>query len=99
VTVSLDAPRGSLLFYIHLALGPHYSGKMVFDQKLGKAGDPDNHTTATESTVCPSDGEKIEPKLVEEGAYGEPDSDHEEVEQMNEGHLDDLVRQHVSCNL
>jgi hypothetical protein len=32
---------------------------------------------------------------VKGGAIGEPDSDHEEVEGLDEGHLDDLVRQHV----
>ena len=56
-----------------------------------RAGDLD----PTESTA---NSEKIEPALVAEGAYGEPDSDHEEVEQMDEGHLDDLARQHVSSN-
>ena len=48
---------------------------------------------ATESIA---NNEKVEPGLLAEGAYGEPDSDHEQVEQMDEGHLDDLARQHVS---
>jgi hypothetical protein len=56
-----------------------------------KAGDLDG----TESTA---NSEKIEPGLLAEGAYGEPDCDHKEVEQMDEGHLDDLVRQQVSSN-
>ncbi len=38
-------------------------------------------------------------QLVAEGAVGEPDSDHEEIEGMDEGHLDDLVRQHVCPTL
>ena len=58
-----------------------------------KARDLALTTTATESTA---DSEKGEPGLVAEGAYGEPDSDHEEAEQMDEGHVDDLARQHVS---
>ncbi len=45
-----------------------------------KAGDLDS----TESTA---NSEKIEPGLLAEGAYGEPDSDHEEVEQMDAGPL------------
>jgi len=44
-----------------------------------------------------SDVEKAESHLVAEGATGEPDFEHEEVEGMDEGHLDDLVRQHVCC--
>ena len=31
-----------------------------------------------------------------EGAMGEPDIDHEDVERMNPEHLEDLERQHVS---
>jgi hypothetical protein len=72
---------------------------MAFDRDLEKAEDLDNCTTATESTACHSDSEKVESKLVAKGAYGEPDSDHEEVEQMDEGHLDDLARQHVSFKI
>jgi hypothetical protein len=72
---------------------------MASDRDLEKSGDLDNRTIATESTACHSDSEKVEPKLVAEGAYGEPDSDHEEVEQMDEGHVDDLARQHVSVNI
>jgi hypothetical protein len=56
-----------------------------------KAGDLDG----TESTA---NSEKTEPGLLAEGAYGEPDSDHEEVEQMDAGHLDDLARRQVSSN-
>ncbi|TVY90092.1 MFS transporter [Lachnellula willkommii] len=48
--------------------------------------DLENGTTMTGSTAH-SD------KNLSEGAIGEPDSDHDEVEQMDEGHLDDLVRQ------
>jgi len=46
-------------------------------------------TTGTESIS--SDVEKFA-----EGAVGEPDSDHEEVERLDPGHLEDLERQHVS---
>lgn len=62
------------------------------DHDVEKAGDHDP-TTATESTAG---SEKVESGLVVEGATGEPDSDHEEIELMDEGHLDDLARQHVS---
>jgi hypothetical protein len=51
-------------------------------------------TTRTESTYYQSDNEKG----IEEGAIGIPDLDHDEVEQMDAGHLDDLVRQHVSLS-
>lgn len=66
---------------------------------LEKAKDLDNGTTHTESTSYQSDLEKAEPKYINEGAVGEPDSDHDEVEQMDEGHLDDLTRQRVSQEL
>jgi len=49
---------------------------MAFDRDLEKAEDLDNCTTATESTACHSDSEKVESKLVAKGAYGEPDTDH-----------------------
>jgi len=55
----------------------------------------DSGTIATESTAYHSDLEKAEPRMVDEGAVGDPDSDHEEVEQMDFGHLDDLARQRV----
>jgi hypothetical protein len=63
---------------------------------IEKAKDPDNSTSHTESTAYNSDIEKAEPRKIEEGALGEPDSDHDEVEQMDEGHLDDLARERVS---
>lgn len=50
--------------------------------------DLDNGTTMTGSTAHSDQN-------LEEGAIGEPDSDHDEVEQMDEGHLDDLVRNRV----
>ncbi|CZR62449.1 related to multidrug resistant protein [Phialocephala subalpina] len=62
-------------------------------------GDVENGTIRTESTTYNSDLEKAEPRLVAEGAVGEPDSDHEEVEQMDEGHLDDLVRQYSKASI
>ena len=58
-------------------------------------GDQENGTIRTESTY-PSDIEKAEANTMESRAVGTPDLDHEEVEQMDEGHLDGLARQHVS---
>jgi hypothetical protein len=67
---------------------------MASDRDVEKAEEADNGNSR-ESTVYQSDVEKAEPNLVKGGAIGEPDSDHEEVEGLDEGHLDDLVRQHV----
>jgi hypothetical protein len=36
---------------------------------------------------------------IVEGAIGEPDLDHEEIEQMDEGHQDDLKRIHVGYSI
>ena len=69
-----------------------FTVKMPSKQEAQK--DLENGTGTSESTEYPSDIEKAEPRRVE-GAVGEPDSDHDEVEQMDEGHLDDLVRQQV----
>lgn len=55
---------------------------------LEKGQDLDDETNATNST--------IEEKYTAEGAIGQPDADHEEVEQMDTGHMDDLELQHVS---
>ena len=73
---------------------------MASDQDLEKGletggGDMENGTNRTESTYH-SDIEKAESNTVELGTVGTPDIDHDEVEQMDEGHLDDLFRQHVS---
>lgn len=57
--------------------------------------DQENGTICTESTY-PSDTEKAEANNMESGAVGTPDLDHEEVVQMDEGHLGDLARPHVS---
>lgn len=65
------------------------------EKDLERGIDPENGTTRTESTYH-SDIEKAESTTLEEGAVGTPDLDHEEVEQMDTGHLDDLARQHVS---
>lgn len=46
-----------------------------------------------ETTPWNSDANEKMPRAV-----GEPDREHEEVEQMNQAHLDDLERQHV-CDL
>ncbi|PBP24130.1 MFS multidrug transporter-like protein [Diplocarpon rosae] len=50
--------------------------------------DIDNGTTATVSTAYHSDNEKA----VIEGATGQPDLGHEEVDQTDRGHMDDLDR-------
>lgn len=55
----------------------------------------DNDTINTGSTAYLSDPEKAMPQKIDEGANGEPDLDHEEVEEMDEGHLDDLERKYV----
>jgi hypothetical protein len=62
-----------------------------------KAKDIETGTMKTESTAYLSDTDRAERK--EEGAIGEPDYDHEEVEAMDRGHVDDLERQHVSYPL
>ncbi|KAF4628097.1 hypothetical protein G7Y89_g10054 [Cudoniella acicularis] len=67
-----------------------YEG-MASEKDLERAEDPENGTTATESTAYNSDPDKAEGGIMAEGAIGEPDSDHEEVEEMDEGHLDDLT--------
>jgi hypothetical protein len=53
----------------------------------------DNGTIRTESTIYASDPEKVERR--DEGAVGEPDMDHEAVEEMDKGHMQDLERGHV----
>ncbi|KAL2061645.1 hypothetical protein VTL71DRAFT_7022 [Oculimacula yallundae] len=52
-------------------------------------------TIGTESTAYVSDNEKT----VQEGAIGEPDFDHEAVEQMDPGHLDDIERQYSRASI
>lgn len=52
-------------------------------------------TIGTESTAYHSDVDDAEHRKTEEGAVGEPDSDHGEVEKMDRGHLEDLERQQV----
>lgn len=64
------------------------------EKDLESGRDQENGTTRTESTY-PSDIEKAESNTLDEGAIGTPDLDHDEVEQMDAGHLDDLIRQHV----
>lgn len=61
-----------------------------YAEKSGQ--DPERGTTGTGSTAYQSDGEKEAPK----GYRSEPDIDHDDVEQMDEGHLDDLARERVS---
>jgi len=63
---------------------------MALEHDLEKA---ETGTTGTDSTKNESD---LEARKMEEGAIGEPDSDHDEVEQMDAGHMEDLERQYVS---
>ncbi|KAH8592962.1 major facilitator superfamily domain-containing protein [Bisporella sp. PMI_857] len=56
-------------------------------------------TTGTASTACASDSDRIESYKADEGAIGSPDSDHEEVEQMDIGHIKDLERQHTLASI
>lgn len=72
---------------------------MASDRDLEKAIDPERGTTATESTAYHSDVEKAEPGKLAEGALGEPDEDHEIVEALDQGHLEDLELQHVRPSL
>jgi hypothetical protein len=51
----------------------------------------DSATTFTSD----SENEKVFQE-VPDGAVGEPDIEHEEFEQLDQGHLDDLERQNVS---
>lgn len=52
--------------------------------------------SASESTVYASDTEAEERKRTSEGAVGYPDSDHDEVEEMDRGHMEDVARERVS---
>jgi hypothetical protein len=66
---------------------------------MASSSDPEKVETGTidtESSSYQSDGEKVESHKDEEGAIGEPDIDHEDVERMNPEHLEDLERQRVS---
>lgn len=56
-------------------------------------------TVGTESTYDQSDSERLERHKTVEGAIGEPDIDHEEVERMNPEHLEDLERQHTKPSI
>ncbi|KAH7391497.1 major facilitator superfamily domain-containing protein [Cadophora sp. MPI-SDFR-AT-0126] len=62
---------------------------MAAPSDLEKGADFENGTTGTGSTAYTSDNEKA----IHDGAIGEPDIDHEEAEQMDQGHLDDLERE------
>lgn len=67
---------------------------MAPEQDVEKMAELDEGTTASESTRD-FDIETAEPKRGVEGAYGEPDADHEEVEDMYLGHLNNLEQGHV----
>ncbi|KAH6716781.1 major facilitator superfamily domain-containing protein [Leptodontidium sp. 2 PMI_412] len=62
---------------------------MASPQDPEKGTDTEIGTTGTGSTAYNSDNEKA----IHEGTTGEPDIDHEEAEQMDQGHLDDIERQ------
>jgi hypothetical protein len=62
------------------------------EKDLDSGRDQEDGTTRCGSP-CQSDNEKAEHNTV--GACGTPDLEHDEVEQMDAGHLDDLARQHV----
>jgi hypothetical protein len=71
---------------------------MPIIKDLEKAPDADNGTDTTNSTVYQSDIGIGDPMTKVEGAIGVPDADHDEVEQMDVGHMDDLALQGV-CSL
>lgn len=56
-------------------------------------------TIGTESTAYQSDIEKGTGNPETGVARGEPDMDHEEVERMDPGHLEDLERQHTKASI
>lgn len=60
-----------------------------------KGADTEGGTTGTGTTAYNSDNEKA----IYDGATGEPDLDHEEAEQMDQGHLGDLEIERVSTTL
>ncbi|TVY78285.1 MFS transporter prlG [Lachnellula suecica] len=66
---------------------------MASDHDPEKSIEGDKGTINTESTAYLSDADKAEPRKLEEGATGEPDYDHTEVEEMDRGHMDDIDRQ------
>ncbi|KAH6668267.1 major facilitator superfamily domain-containing protein [Halenospora varia] len=62
---------------------------------LEKGPDIDNGTTGTDSTAYHSDNDRT----MVEGAIGDPDIDHEEVEEMDRGHMDDVERQRSRASI
>jgi len=68
---------------------------MASDQDAEKVEPLDPATAA----LSEAGDEKEGPGRVAEGAYGEPDPDHGEVEILDEGHLGDLARQRVSSSI
>jgi hypothetical protein len=72
--------------------------EMASNKEPEQRMDAEAGTTGTDSTAYPSDEEKAEQASIAQGAVGEPDSDHDEVEMVDSGHLEDLERQmvHVS---
>lgn len=62
------------------------------EKDLERGTDAENATTRTESTSHSA----VEKEITSVGA---PDPDHEEVEQMDLGRLDDLARQQVSPSI
>jgi hypothetical protein len=68
---------------------------MTLDEGLEKAMDPESGTATTNSTAYHLDIEKTESGIPAQGALGEPDENHETVEALDQGHLEDLELQHV----
>ena len=64
------------------------------EKDLERGIDPEKAATSTES--IPHSGVEKETISADHGALGVSDPDHEEVEQMDLGHLDDLATQHAS---
>ncbi|RDL33668.1 MFS general substrate transporter [Venustampulla echinocandica] len=65
---------------------------MATERDLEKGPVPDNGTMTTESTAYHSDHEKADAEFkIAEGATGEPDLEHEQVESMDAGHMTDLA--------
>jgi hypothetical protein len=75
-----------LLITFHISCYVHEMAGSLRDDE--KDVPYENGTIRTESTMYSSDPEKAE-------RGGEPDTDHEAVEEMDNGHMEDLEREHV----
>lgn len=69
---------------------------MSSTKDLEKADAGTTGTMRTESTAYQSDNEKLdEVGDISPGALGQPDEGHAEIEQMDDGHMEDLELRHV----